>query len=395
MRPFHAPYSFLPESTGSLNIGKDDLRWLEGFFENLNISRRATVPTPVNATDAATKGYVDGLFVPAIATIQEADLSPSITNPTTLRFDQADGFVLSEPSTGVARIDLDDVPYGAIQNVSATDRVLGRSTAGAGVIEEITCTAAGRALLDDATAAAQRTTLGSTTVGDAVYIAASAAAARTAIGAVIGTDVQAWDADLDAIAALGSTGIAVRTGAGAWAQRTITSTGSTVTITNAGGVAGNINLEVNGVPAGSILMIASGTCPTGYTEYTGARGRFIVGVPASGTLAGTAGSAMTNLQNLSVTPTFTGSALASHQHDGVTAVSATAGSQALRNTSNPFGSGTEVTNGFFGFDTDGVNETRNPALVSATSGGTPAGTVSAVASNSLAPYIQLMFCQKD
>ncbi|MFZ9968154.1 MAG: hypothetical protein ACO3IN_14365, partial [Steroidobacteraceae bacterium] len=37
---------------------------------------------------------------------------------------------------------------------------LGRSTAGAGSVEEITCTAAGRALLDDADASAQRTTLG-------------------------------------------------------------------------------------------------------------------------------------------------------------------------------------------------------------------------------------------
>ena len=43
---------------------------------------------------------------------------------------------------------------------SATDRLLGRATAGAGDWEEITCTAAGRALLDDADAAAQRTTLG-------------------------------------------------------------------------------------------------------------------------------------------------------------------------------------------------------------------------------------------
>jgi len=43
---------------------------------------------------------------------------------------------------------------------TATDKLLGRSTAGAGAGEEITCTAAGRALLDDATAANQRTTLG-------------------------------------------------------------------------------------------------------------------------------------------------------------------------------------------------------------------------------------------
>jgi len=45
-------------------------------------------------------------------------------------------------------------------NVSATDKLLGRSSAGAGAIEEITLTAAGRAILDDATAAAQRATVG-------------------------------------------------------------------------------------------------------------------------------------------------------------------------------------------------------------------------------------------
>lgn len=57
-------------------------------------------------------------------------------------------------------IDSGAVTYAKIQNVSATDKLLGRSTAGAGSVEEITCTSAGRALLDDVDAAAQRTTLG-------------------------------------------------------------------------------------------------------------------------------------------------------------------------------------------------------------------------------------------
>lgn len=56
------------------------------------------------------------------------------------------------------------VTYAKIQNISATDKLLGRATAGAGVIEEIACTAAGRALLDDASASAQRTTLGLNTM---------------------------------------------------------------------------------------------------------------------------------------------------------------------------------------------------------------------------------------
>lgn len=53
----------------------------------------------------------------------------------------------------------DAVTYAKLQNVSATDKILGRSTAGSGNVEEIACTPAGRALLDDASAAAQRNTL--------------------------------------------------------------------------------------------------------------------------------------------------------------------------------------------------------------------------------------------
>lgn len=56
--------------------------------------------------------------------------------------------------------------------VSATDRLLGRSTSGAGAHEEITCTAAGRAILDDADAAAQRTTLGVDAAGNTTLTAA-------------------------------------------------------------------------------------------------------------------------------------------------------------------------------------------------------------------------------
>lgn len=59
-----------------------------------------------------------------------------------------------------AKIGAKAVTYAKIQDVSATDKLLGRSTAGAGVIEEITLTAAGRALIDDVDATAQRVTLG-------------------------------------------------------------------------------------------------------------------------------------------------------------------------------------------------------------------------------------------
>ena len=58
-----------------------------------------------------------------------------------------------------ARIANDSITYAKLQNVSATDRLLGRSSAGAGDVEEVTCTAFGRSLIDDADAAAARSTL--------------------------------------------------------------------------------------------------------------------------------------------------------------------------------------------------------------------------------------------
>ncbi|GEM_PF-6774870 len=73
------------------------------------------------------------------------------------RFSVTDGGAGGNYDVDIAN---DGITYAKIQNVSATDKLLGRSTAGAGDIEEITCTAAGRALIDDADAAAQRTTLG-------------------------------------------------------------------------------------------------------------------------------------------------------------------------------------------------------------------------------------------
>lgn len=52
------------------------------------------------------------------------------------------------------------VTYAKIQNVSATDKLLGRATAGAGSVEEITCTPFARTILDDADAATVRSTIG-------------------------------------------------------------------------------------------------------------------------------------------------------------------------------------------------------------------------------------------
>lgn len=74
------------------------------------------------------------------------------------------GDVTAAAGSNSTTIANDAVTYAKMQNVSATDKILGRSTSGAGDVEEIDCTAAGRALLDDASAGDQRTTLGLGTI---------------------------------------------------------------------------------------------------------------------------------------------------------------------------------------------------------------------------------------
>lgn len=87
------------------------------------------------------------------------------------------------------------VTFAKIQQI-ATDTLLGRATAGSGEVETIALTSAGRALLDDASASAQRTTLGlgalaiKNTVGSGDYDAGSVIATSIANDAVTTSKIQ-------------------------------------------------------------------------------------------------------------------------------------------------------------------------------------------------------------
>jgi hypothetical protein len=92
---------------------------------------------------------------------------------------------IANDAVTTAKIAADAVTYAKIQNVSATDKVLGRQSAGSGDVEEITCTSAGRALIDDVDNAAQRTTLGLATIASSA--SASDLTAGTVATARLGT----------------------------------------------------------------------------------------------------------------------------------------------------------------------------------------------------------------
>lgn len=193
-----------------------------------NVSNSGT-PSAGQAAEWTSSTAVQGVAVTGTGSYVKAT-SPTLVTPA-----------LGTPASGTLT-NCSGLPVTGT-TFTATDKLLGRSTSGAGAGEEITCTAAGRALLDDADAAAQRTTLGLTEVSataSTLYGRGSASGAGALEEITLGTNLSMSGTTLNAAGGGSSNSFETIAVSG---QSNVVADSSTDTLTIAAGT--NITITTN------------------------------------------------------------------------------------------------------------------------------------------------------
>jgi hypothetical protein len=129
-------------------------------------------------------------------------------------------------------------------------------------------------------------------------------------------------------------------------------------------------------PSGAVVYFNLPACPAGWTELVAARGRYIVGLPNGGTLAGTDGTALTDLEDRPV-----------GQHTHRVFDPGHAHRYGPLNAPGPAAAGAIA--GPYAVVPQGAKNSTDSALT-----GISVGNTGGVGGTN-APYIQLLVCQKD
>lgn len=155
-----------------------------------------------------------------------------------------------------------------------------------------------------------------------------------------------------------------------------------------------------GTPSGLLAWTKNGTCPSGWSEYTAARGRAVVGMTTGFTLNGTVGTALTNTEARAVgqhthtaTPSIT---LSNPTHDhGITDPGHT---HTVNDPGELFAnsgpSGGAAGTGDTGSATTGITINVSASGAGVTGSATTTVNNEGTTAGTNAPYVQLMLCQK-
>lgn len=173
---FEVPNSAAPtvDADGEIAVDTTVTDFSHGVLKYFGGEEMGVVAMPIAQFTSPTGDYV----VKYNATADEFQLAADATAAGGEVSDGDKGDITVSSTGTVWTIDNDVVTYAKMQNVSATDKLLGRVSASAGDVEEITFTDFAQSILDDADEATFKAT----------------------VNLEIGTDVQAYSADLTSLA---------------------------------------------------------------------------------------------------------------------------------------------------------------------------------------------------